>query len=145
MEVRTDRSFLLPVPPATLWAHVSRVEHFQEWWPWLRRFEGRALAADQRWGCTVQPPLPYQVRFTIDLHEVEAPVSARGSVSGDIEGWAQLRIGPHGEGSDVRLTAELAPSNGFLRLAGRLAPPIVRFGHDWVLDAAARQFRERAL
>ena len=96
-------------------------------------------------GSGVQPPLPYQVRFTIDLDEVEAPVSARGTVSGDIEGWAQLVIGPHAEGSDVRLTSELAPTNGFLRLAGRLAGPVVRFGHDWGLDAAVRQFRERAL
>lgn len=145
MRVSTDRSFVLPVPPATLWAHVSRVDRFQDWWPWLRRFEGRALAADERWGCTVQPPLPYQVRFTIDLDEVEAPTSARARVTGDIEGWAHLAIGPHVDGSDVRLTSELAPTNGFLRLAGRVAAPLVRFGHDWVLDAAVRQFRERAL
>lgn len=145
VRVSTDRRFVLPVPPAALWAHVSRVEQFQDWWPWLRRFEGRALAADQSWRCTVQPPLPYQVRFRIDLDEVEAPVSAQARVSGDIEGWARLAIDPHPEGSDLRLLADLAPSNGFLRVAGRLAAPLVRFGHDWVLDVAVRQFRERAL
>jgi hypothetical protein len=27
----------------------------------------------------------------------------------------------------------------------RVAQPVVTFGHDWVLDTGARQFRSRAL
>lgn len=145
MLVRTDRCFDLPVAPAALWAHVSRVERYPQWWPWLRRFEGRALAADQDWACTVQPPLPYSVSFTVHLEEVEAPVSARARVSGDIEGWAELSIRPSVEGSEVRLVSSLAPSNGYLKVASRLAGPVVRFGHDWVLGTAVRQFSARAL
>lgn len=145
MLVATDRRFDLPVPPAALWAQVSRVERYPEWWPWLRRFEGSALAAEQVWQCTVQPPLPYSVSFAVHLEAVDAPVSARAQVSGDIEGWAELSISACPAGSEVRLRSSLAPSNGYLRLATRLAGPVVRFGHDWVLASAVRQFEARAL
>jgi len=145
VHVATDRRFQLPVEPEALWATIANVQDFQEWWPWLRRFDGDRLAPAQHWGCTVQPPLPYTVRFTVHLHEVDAPVSASATVSGDITGDARLTIGPSDAGSEVRLVSHLAPSNGFLRAASRFAGPIVRFGHDWVLDSAVRQFTARAL
>jgi hypothetical protein len=39
----------------------------------------------------------------------------------------------------------LAPGNLTLRLMSRVAAPIARFGHDWVLDSGARQFIARAV
>lgn len=145
MLVRTDRRFDLPVPPAALWVHLAQVERYPQWWPWLRRFDGRALAAEEEWACTVQPPLPYSVSFTVHLDRVEAPVRAAAHVHGDIEGWAELSVEPASDGSQVRLVSALAPSNGHLRLATRLAGPVVRFGHDWVVGTAVRQFAARAL
>ena len=49
-----------------------------------------------------------------------------------------------GAASEVRLTSSLEPGNGFLRTVARLAAPVVRYGHDWVLDSGARGFIERA-
>jgi hypothetical protein len=145
MQVATNRRYTFPVAPEVLWATVEQVDRYREWWPWLRRFDGGALVQDDRWSCTVQPPLPYTVRFTVCLDQVDAPLSARATVSGDVVGHAHLTIGPAEEGSEVHLQATLAPANGFLRLAGRVAGPLVRFGHDWVLDSAVRQFTARAL
>lgn len=68
------------------------------------------------------------------------------SVSGDIVGSATLTIDADHDGeSVVRLVSRLAPSNSFLRRIARVARPVVRFGHDWVLDTGAAQFRRGAL
>lgn len=143
MRFETDRRYQLPLAPAELWAAVAQVEDYQTWWPWLRRFDAAELATDQVWRCLVQPPLPYWVRFEIALTEVQAPHLVRAAVSGDIVGDARLEIAPHDTGAEARLTSSLEPANGFLKTVARLAAPAVRFGHDWVLDAGARQFIDR--
>ncbi len=111
----------------------------------MTRLDADELAAGAVWRCTVQPPLPYALRFTITVDEVDAPRSASASVGGDIVGTATVTVAAHPDGgTEVRLASALSPSNPFLRGIARVARPVVRFGHDWVLDAGARQFR-RAL
>ena len=70
MEVRSDRRFRFDAAPPAFWAAIGSVDDYPRWWPWLRSFEARALAPGDEWRCTVKPPLPYVVRFTIHLDEV---------------------------------------------------------------------------
>ena len=144
MRFETDRRYQLPMAPAELWEVLAEVDQYQSWWPWLRRFEARALADQEVWACLVQPPLPYWVRFELHLDEVSAPRRVRASVTGDVVGEATLEITERGAASEVRLTSSLEPGNGFLRTVARLAAPVVRYGHDWVLDSGARGFIDRA-
>lgn len=145
VEVLSDRRYRFDVPPDELWSAATAVDRYREWWPWLRSFDADGFGPGQQWACTVQPPLPYTVRFDVTIGEVRPCELVRASVSGDIVGSADLEISPAGEGCEARLLSRLAPGNGFLRLAARIARPVVRFGHDWVLDSGARQFSERAL
>jgi uncharacterized protein YndB with AHSA1/START domain len=141
----SDRRYQLAVAPAELWAALARVEDYQGWWPWLRAFDAAGLEGDDVWHCHVQPPVPYRVRFSVALDEVRAPHSVRATISGDVVGEARLEIAEHPGGSEARLVSSLEPGNGFLRAVARLAAPVVRFGHDWVLDTGARQFIDRAV
>jgi uncharacterized protein YndB with AHSA1/START domain len=141
----TDRSYRLPVPPAELWSALARVEDYRQWWPWLRRFDAVHLADDEIWHCLVQPPLPYWVRFDVTLDEVLPPTTVRASITGDIVGVASVQISEREGGSEARLVSRLEPGNGFLKVVSRLAAPVSRFGHDWVLDNGAQQFIDRAL
>ena len=50
-----------------------------------------------------------------------------------------------GSGCRATLSSTLAPGNRLLRMMSRLAAPMARFGHDWVLDSGARQFIARAI
>jgi hypothetical protein len=93
----------------------------------------------------VQPPLPYRVRFDLKLGEVREASLVTATVTGDVEGDARLDIGPAGSGCEVRLRSRLAPANGFLKAAAVVAEPVIRLGHNWVLDSGAGQFRDRAL
>ena len=145
MEVRSDRHYRFDLEPEVLWASLVRVEDYRGWWPWLRGFDATAFAEGERWTCVVQPPLPYVLRFVITLEEVEPVRFVTATISGDITGHAALDLAATNDGSELRLVSSLAPSNALLRGIARVAPPMVRFGHDWVLDAGLRQFRRRAL
>ena len=144
MEIRSDRTYAFDLSPDALWDAIGDVQRYRCWWPWLRSFDGDGLAEDQVWSCVVQPPLPYVVRFDLTLEEVRAPRSVRATASGDIVGAARLDIRPVQTGSELRLRSSLAPRNDLLRVLTAVARPLVRLGHDWVLDTGARQFR-RAL
>jgi hypothetical protein len=146
VEVRSDRRWRFDADVATVWAAIAEVDEYRRWWPWLSRFDGAALAEGERWSCAVQPPLPYVLRFTVRLDAVEPLASVAATVEGDIVGTARIELVPDGDGASVvRLESLLAPANPFLRSVARFARPVVRFGHDWVLDTGARQFRRHAL
>ena len=145
MEVRSKRRFEFDAAPPALWAALGSVDDYPRWWPWLRRFEAHALAPGEEWRCTVKPPLPYVVRFAIRFDEVEVERRIDAKVQGDIEGPAQLLIEPSAAGSAVTLTSSLRPTNTVLKAAALLGRPLVRYGHDWVLDIGAGQFASRAL
>ncbi|MBA2496107.1 MAG: hypothetical protein H0V33_03270 [Acidimicrobiia bacterium] len=145
MDVRSDRRYRFAVEPAQLWAVLARTDDYRGWWPWLRHLDGAALVPGTVWDCVVQPPLPYVLRFTLRIVDVDEERSVVALVDGDLTGDARLDIAATGDGSELHLVSRLAPSNAVLRSVARLAAPVVRFGHDWVLDTGVRQFRERAL
>lgn len=145
MQVRSDRRYRFPHPPETVWAAIGQVDSFQDWWPWLRRFDAAGLVAGDRWACTIRPPLPYALELTVTLDEVDEPSRIEASVSGDIAGQASVTLDPTAEGCCVRLVSSLSPTGRPLRTVTRWAPWLARFGHDWVLDTGLAQFRQRAL
>ncbi|MGH9139220.1 MAG: hypothetical protein ACRD0G_19600 [Acidimicrobiales bacterium] len=146
MLVRSDRRYRFDVDADEVWAAICAVDDYRRWWPWLRGFDARGLHEGDVWTCVVQPPLPYALRFAVALDAVDAPRYVAANVSGDIVGEARLHLDGDGDGScDVRVVSALAPASRTLRALARVARPVVRFGHDWVFDTGARQFRSRAL
>ncbi len=145
MELVSDRSYHFAVPPRVVWATLAATNRYRAWWPWLREFDARDLAVGQRWNCRVQPPLPYSLRFVIELVEVDEPYVIGADVDGDIRGTARVEIAARRDGSDVRFASQLEPARGSVGLMAWWARPVVRRGHDWVLDTGARQFASRAL
>lgn len=140
MRFHTDRRYQIPLSPPELWGAIAEVDDFRGWWPWLRRFEGERLAMGERWQCTVQPPLPYIVRFEVALDEVLEARSVGATISGDVVGEARLDITERSDGCEARLVSSLEPGHLLLRAMARFAAPVVRHGHDWVIDSGARQF-----
>lgn len=145
MHIYSDRNYRFACRPESFWEAADRTDAFQTWWPWLTSFRADGLAQGAVWECVVQPPLPYEVRFSLRLDRVEQPTTIVTDVSGDIVGRACLDIARAAPGCHVRLRSDLAPRNRVLRLAATLARPVAVFGHDWVLDTGARQFQQRAL
>ena len=142
--VVSDRRYTFAVDPEQFWALIADVDSYRDWWPWLRSFDAKGLDRGERWQCTVQPPLPYRVRFTVTLDEIVPSRSISSTITGDIVGVARLDVAPRDDGCEIRLRSELGPANRLLRLVAATARPLVGFGHNWVLDTGAQQFAERA-
>jgi len=83
--------------------------------------------------------------FEVTLVEVVDREMVSAHIAGDIVGRAQLTAADDGAGCQLRLVSELSAERRVLRLVTRFAPPVARFGHDWVLDSGIRQFRTAAL
>lgn len=143
----SDRDWVFALGPDVLWDRIVSVDEYTRWWPWLRHFDPvGGFGEGARWACEVAPPLPYVVRFTVHLDRVDRGVQVQATVSGDIEGRAQLTVSGNGnDGSHARLRSRLNPSDPLLRRAARLARPVVGWGHDRVLDQGRRQFVSRAI
>lgn len=145
MELASDRRYRFDAAVESVWTALADTAAYRRWWPWLTAFDGQRLAAGEAWRCAVRPPLGYTVRFTIGLVDVVRPTWVTARVTGEIRGTARIELAPSGDGSVLRLTSTLAPGNPAFALLAAIARPIVRRGHDWVLDTGARQFAARAL
>ncbi len=146
MEIHSDHSHRVPATSAEVWDAISRTDDYRRWWPWLRRLDADGLRSGAVWHCTVQPPLPYTLRFDIALDDVDdRDHRVEASVSGEIVGSAALRLRPSDDGCEIELSSVLRPASRTLQVVSRLAPWMARFGHDWVIDTGLKQFRRRAL
>ena len=141
--LHTDRSYPLVERPQDAWDSLADVGAYRRWWPWLRRFDAQRLAAGERWEARIRVPMPWSLRFSLDLDDVEAPVRVGATISGDIEGTATITLASGPEGAEIRLCSDLAPRHRLLRWVNRVVPGVSRRLHDRVVDRAFRQFAER--
>lgn len=145
MRLTSDREYRFTVDPDALWRALAATGDYRQWWPWLHGFDAVGLVGGDVWRCVVRPPLPYVLRFTLELDEVVAPSLVRATVHGDIAGNAVLSIAPTADGVLLRLVSDLAPSSRAFGLLSTVLRPLVVRAHDWVLDNGAAQFAERAI
>jgi carbon monoxide dehydrogenase subunit G len=136
-------TFTFPVPPDELWAYLERVDRFEPSLNWLSefRFEGDGLRAGSVLTGVITPPLPYRMRLRVDLLDCERPSRIEAAVHGDLEGWAHLLL--EGDNGETRVTATwtFEMMQRSMRMAARLAHPVLRWGHDRVVEITVRAFR----
>ena len=136
-------TFTFPVPRDELWAYLERVDRFEPSLNWLSefRFEGDGLRAGSVLAGVITPPLPYRMRLRVDLLECERPSRIEAGVHGDLEGWAQLLLEDDDGGTRVTAIWTFEMMQRTMRMAARVAHPVLRWGHDRVVDITVRAFR----
>ncbi|MGH9016621.1 MAG: hypothetical protein ACRDY1_02625 [Acidimicrobiales bacterium] len=140
-------TFDFAVAPEAMWRTLEHSERFEGWWAWLGEFrlDGGALAAGAVLHGLVSPPVPYRMRVDVVLDACTPPEQIDATVRGDLVGDAHLHLAPAGAGTraDVAWTVEMTQRS--MRMAARLASPLLRFGHDRVVDATVSAFRRNLL
>jgi polyketide cyclase/dehydrase/lipid transport protein len=136
-------SFCFPVAPEELWERLERVDRFERWLGWLSEFrlDGGSLKPGSVLSGVVAPPLPYRMRVRVDLDECERPAVLGGAVHGDLEGRARLVFEPRPSGTEVEVSWTIEMMQRPMRLAARVAHPLLRWGHDRVVEATVANFR----
>ena len=141
IDYRSD--FTFPRPPDEVWSAMQRFERYERWWGWLRdfRIEGPGLETGSVLHGVVVPPLPYRLGVRIVLSECVPPKHIDADIHGDLEGAARIVLEPEREGTRARVTSTIEVMQRPVRLAARVAPRALRWGHDRVVEATVTSFR----
>jgi hypothetical protein len=134
------------VPPEAVWATIERTGEFERWWGWLGEFrlEGPGLAAGSVLVGLVTPPLlPYHMLVRVELDRCVRPSMVDAAVHGDLEGYARLELAAEGEGTLVSVEWTIEMMQAPMREAARFAYPLLRWGHDRVVDATVYGLRRQ--
>jgi hypothetical protein len=142
---RFDRSFDLDASPVELWSVLSATDRYPEWWSWLRVFEAGELTQGTVARCVVRGPLPYTLRFDVDVERVVPHELIDTHVRGDLEGPARLEVTPRPGGCSARLVWTLQLRDTLLRPLAVVARPAMVWAHDRVIETGLREFERRAL
>ena len=139
------REYEFAFTPGELWDAIEHVDQFEHWWPWLEEFrlEGDSLATGSVLHGVVAPPLPYRMRIEVELTRCERPVAIDAIVHGDLEGEARLAVRPSGAGTRVEIAWTVEMMQRPMRLASRVAHPVLQWGHDRVVEITVAGFRRR--
>ena len=142
-----DGTFVFPTPVGQLWATLVQVDDFSSWWSWLQEFsaEGRGLERGTVLRGVVAPPLPYRMRLDVVIEESVPERRIAALVHGDLEGAALLTFDGDDAETRVHATWSVEMMQRPMRLAARIAPPLLRWGHDRVVDATVDGFRRRLI
>lgn len=135
--------FSFPVPPLELWDTLERLDQFERWWGWLGDLEidGDGLQAGSVLHGTVAPPVPYRMHVDVELRRCVPGRSIDASVTGDLRGDAHLWMQPSALGTVTDVAWSLEMQQLPMRLAARIAFPLLRWGHDCVVEATVRGLR----
>ncbi len=135
--------FAFDVSPEVVWSSIEHCERFEMWWAWLREFrlEGPGLEARAVLHGVVSPPVPYTMRISIVLDRCTPPSRIDATVHGDLEGKARLLLEPSGEGTLAEVSWTVEMTQRAMRLAARVAHPLMRWGHDRVVESTVNGFR----
>ncbi len=145
--IEYDGAFSFPVSIERLWLTVARLDQFSAWWGWLHEYtvEGAGLEAGTVLHGVVAPPLPYRMRLDVVLGECVPERSIVAAVHGDLEGAAQLTFEGDNTSTNTHATWSIEMMQRPMRLASRFAHPLLRWGHDHVVEATVDGFRRHAL
>jgi carbon monoxide dehydrogenase subunit G len=135
--------FTFDVPREAMWSSLEHCERFEAWWSWLREFrlEGPGLVAGAVLHGVVSPPVPYTMRIQVVLDHCIRPSRIDATVHGDLEGEACLVLEPSGQGTVAEASWTVEMKQRPMRLAARVAHPLMRWGHDRVIEATVNGFR----
>lgn len=126
--------------PETLWETIEHLDRFAGRWGWLEEFrlEGDGLAAGSVLHGVVAPPLPYRMRIRVEIVDSERYRSIDADVHGDLEGESYMRTRSNNGGTSVDIGWTVEMMQRPMRLADRVAHPLLQWGHDRVVETTLR-------
>jgi uncharacterized protein YndB with AHSA1/START domain len=147
--VRFEAEYRFPVTPEQMWDILTHFDRYPGWWAWLRDVtavpDGTGLVDGVELSGTVVPPVPYRLSLQVRLDRCVRPSLIEATIHGDLRGSAVLRLAATDDGAVATAAWTLNPASTPLRVAARVARPLVGWGHDQVVAMAVAGFRDNAL
>jgi uncharacterized protein YndB with AHSA1/START domain len=142
-DVAFTGTYEFDAPPDYLWESLTRIELFEQWWPWMRdvSLEGKALTTGSAISFRIDPPVPYVLRITVHVDDAVEGQSLKGTITGDLTGTATLVFEPSGTHTRATVGWDLEIANRPIRAAIRVARPLLLWAEKWAVKIALGGFR----
>lgn len=102
--------------------------------------DGAALSEGSTISFTIDPPIHYRLKISVDVLEAEEGRFLRGKVRGDLVGDATFEL-QGDKTSDVRVMWDVEIKSPVIRPVIVIARPILLRAQVWAVDVALRGFR----
>jgi hypothetical protein len=136
------KSFSFALPPSEIWEELERPDQLTSRWRWIEVLHvDPQLKRGAELSCVIKPPLPYRMSLDVMVAEVSNCKQIVVEINGDLQGRAELTLEPTLDGSMVGVSWRLEMMQRQMRAVARYAYPLLRWGHDRVVEAAVRNFR----
>jgi uncharacterized protein YndB with AHSA1/START domain len=137
-----QRAFSLTAPPEQVWQAIGQIDRFQQWWEWLSelRLDGPGLQQGTVLTGVISPPLPYRMHVCLVFERCVPPLLIDSTVHGDLEGVARLRLERELDGTRASVAWTFEMMQPAMRVAALVASPVLRWGHDRVVEATVAEF-----
>lgn len=125
---------------------IGEPKGYQRWWPcaWLdyegiQRGDERGVGGIFRY--RVKGWMPYTLKLTFQVREVDLPRRLTVDASGDLVGRGTWTLRQDGDRVEVRYEWRVRADRWFIRRLSRLLKPLFRSNHFWVMRNGARSLQ----
>lgn len=91
----------------------------------------------------IDPPFPFRMQVDATFTRVIEDRLVAATLTGDLEGEASISFAAEGNGTAADVSWEVEMNQRGMRVAARVARPVLMRGHDWAVQVALRGFRKR--
>lgn len=136
-------------PLEAVWDVIFDAERWPEWWPGVEQVKaldhGRGdLKIGSRTEQVWRSRLPYSVRFETVTDRVERLRLIEGRVDGDLRGTGVWRFDAAVAATTVSYDWRVETTSPWMNALARIARPVFRWNHDWVMRQGGEGLVERA-
>ena len=142
MRFRFERTFTITAPREAVYDAIRETQDWPTWWPAMRSVE-RVDDDPRRERFEVRAPFGYVVSGRGRWVEAERPRLAVVRLEGDLEGTGTLRLDADGTGTQIHSVLDVVADPAWIRVAGPVLRPFLRWNHDRVMDAAVAGLRHK--
>jgi hypothetical protein len=130
-----------------LWDKLARPERYHEWWPWMRDLEtrGKRLEPGSEFDFVVVSPLPYRMGLTVRITESIRPTRVEADVDGHLRGSGAVQFRDEGDGTWAEVSWSVEVIDKAMRVGARIARPLIKWGQDWAIRVALRNFNRHLI
>lgn len=140
--------WLIAAPRDRVFEALWQSESWPEWWPGLVEATeldpgDPATGLGRRGRYEWRSRIPYPVRFEVVSTRIERPVALEGRATGDLEGTGRWRLFEERGATAILYAWDVQARKRWLRAAGPLLGPLLRWNHDHLMAAGGRGLARR--
>jgi hypothetical protein len=130
-----------------LWDKLTRRESYPEWWPWMHdlAIRGTGLEPGAEFDFVVFAPIPYRMRLTVRITESVRPTRVEAEVHGHLRGNGTVRFRDESDGTSAEVSWSVEVVDRAMRVGARVARPLIKWGQDWAIRVALRNFKRHLI